>query len=219
MAHPNHRWPVALIALLAATVAGCSSTYYSAWQKLGYEKRDILVSRVEKARDEQTDAKQQFKSTLDEFKSLTGFSGGDLEAEYRKLNDSYTDCESEAADVTKRINSVDKVAQAMFTEWQSELDQYTDATLKADSAAKLAESRQRYAELLTAMRNSEASMAPVLDKFHNYVLYLKHNLNASAIGSLSTTAAGIDNNVQDLIKKMDSSIDEANAFVDHLKKS
>jgi hypothetical protein len=126
---------------------------------------------------------------------------------------------SEAADVTKRIDNVDKVAQAMFTEWQSELDQYTDANLKANSAKQLDESRQKYAQLLTSMRTSEASMKPVLDKFHDCVLSLKHNLNAAAIGSLSTTAAGIDGNVQELIKKMDSSIDEANQFIDHLKKT
>ncbi len=213
--------PRRLLCLTAVfvTVGGCADTYYKAWEKLGYEKRDILVSRVEKARDEQTDAKQQFTSTLDQFKALTGFKGGDLETEYDTLKSSYQDCESEAADVTKRIDSVDKVAQAMFTEWQGELDQYTDPALRADSAAKLAQSRQRYADLLAAMRRSEATMKPVLDKFNNYVLYLKHNLNAAAIGSLSTTAAGIDSNVADLVKKMDASIDQANTFIDNLKKT
>jgi len=206
------------VALVALPV-GCSTAYYDAWEKLGYEKRDILVSRVEKARDEQTDAKQQFASTLDEFKSLTGFNGGDLEAEYDKLNSSYTDCETEAASVSKKIRSVDKVANDMFVEWQGELDQYQDQSLRASSAQKLAESKQRYAELLAAMRKSEAAMTPVLAAFHDRVLFLKHNLNASAISSLSTTAAGIDTNVQDLIKQMDASIDQANAFIDNLKKT
>ena len=206
-------------AVVFAAAVGCTDTYYKAWEKLGYAKRDILVSRVEKARDEQTDAKKQFTSTLDQFKALTGFNGGDLEAEYNKLNASYTACKSEAAAVTKKINNVDSVAQAMFTEWTKELDQYTDASLKADSAAKLADSKQRYAGLLAAMRKSEASMGPVLDKFNNYVLYLKHNLNAAAIGSLSNTAAGIDNSVQDLVKQMNASIDEANTFVEHMKKA
>ncbi len=135
VASPRQRSFV-LVALLAAG-PGCADTYYKAWEKLGYEKRDILVSRVEKARDEQTDAKQQFTSTLDQFKALTGFNGGDLEAEYETLNSSYNDCETEAAAVTKRINSVDKVAQAMFAEWQAELDQYQDQGLRASSAQKL----------------------------------------------------------------------------------
>ena len=88
----------------------------------------------------------------------------------------------------------------MFGEWQGELDQYSDPKLKADSAAQLAQSRARYADLLTAMHHSEDAMQPVLAKFHDYVLTLKHDLNAAAIGSLSNTAAGIDANVQDLIK-------------------
>ena len=213
----NRATTVAAVALLAAV--GCADTYYKAWEKLGYAKRDILVSRVENARDEQTQAKKQFTSTLDQFKALTGFNGGDLEAEYNKLNASYQSCKAEAAAVTSRIDKVDGVAQAMFSEWQKELDQYTDATLKADSAAKLAESRQRYGELLAAMRKSEASMTPVLEKFNNYVLFLKHNLNAAAIGSLSNTAAGIDGSVADLVKQMNASIDEANTFVEHMKKS
>ena len=218
MSHTAPRRTIAFAALLAAAV-GCTDTYYKAWEKLGYEKRDILVSRVEKARDTQTDAKQQFTSTLDQFKALTGYTGGDLEAEYNTLNDSYAECESDAAAVTKRINSVDKVATDMFVEWQGELDQYQDQTLRASSAQKLDESKRRYADLLAAMRKSEAAMQPVLAAFHDRVLFLKHNLNASAISSLSTTAAGIDTNVQALIKQMNASIDQANAFIDNLKKT
>ena len=214
----NRRHTFCWAGLLAITV-GCSDTYYKAWEKLGYAKRDILVSRVEKARDEQTDAKQQFTSTLDQFKALTSFNGGDLEAEYNKLNASYQACDAEAKAVTKRIDAVDKVAQSMFTEWQGELDQYSDQSLKADSAGKLAESRARYGQLLSAMRQSEQSMQPVLKVFSDRVLYLKHNLNASAISSLSNTAAGIDQNVAQLVKQMNASIDEANTFIDHLKKS
>jgi hypothetical protein len=207
------------VALFLASAVGCMSTYYAAWEKLGYEKRDILVSRVEKARDEQTDAKKQFTSTLDQFKQLTGYNGGDLEAEYHKLDSSYQECVDEADEVTKRIDSVDKVAQAMFAEWQDELSQYTDPSLRASSAQKLDESRRRYAELLAVMRDSEAAMRPVLAVFKDHVLFLKHNLNASAISSLSGTVAGIDGSVQELIRKMDGSIDEANDFIDHLQKS
>ena len=205
--------------ILLFILTGCASTYYDAWEKLGYEKRDILVSRVEKARDEQTDAKQQFSSTLDEFKALTNFNGGDLEAEYHKLDASYTACKDEADAVGKRVDSVDKVAQAMFEEWSGELDQYHDQSLRDASAQKLDESKRRYAVLLASMRRSQASMQPVLDAFNDRVLFLKHNLNASAISSLSNTAGGIDTNVQGLIKQMNASIDEANSFIDHLKQT
>jgi hypothetical protein len=198
---------------------GCSSMYYAAWSKLGYEKRDILVSRVTEARDDQTAAKQQFKTTLDQFKELTGFTGGDLEAEYKKLKSSYESCQDRASAVSSKINSVDKVANAMFDEWTKELDDYHDASLRAASEQKLNDSKARYAQLLAAMRNSEAKMKPVLDAFEDRVHFLRDNLNAAAISSLSNTSAGINDDVQNLIKDMDASINEANAFIDNMKKT
>jgi hypothetical protein len=210
------RLPLTLILLAAG---GCATTYYKFWNELGYEKRDILVSRVEDAKQGQTAAKQQFTSTLDQFKQLTNFNGGDLEAEYKKLDSSYEECKTRAAAVSKEIVKVDKVANDMFAEWQKELADYHDDSLRASSAQKLDDSRQRYAQLLAAMRRSEASMQPVLDKFSDVVLELKHDLNASAISSLQKQQIDIDSSVQSLITDMNKSIDEANAFTENLKKS
>jgi hypothetical protein len=193
--------------------------YYAAWQKLGYEKRDILVSRVESARDSQQAAKEQIKTTYQRFQELTHYNGGDLEAEYNKINDAYESAQSRAQTVSKRIDSVDKVANDMFDEWQKELGEYQNQDLRRSSEQKLNESKQKYAQLLAVMRRSEQKMDPVLKAFHDQVLYLKHNLNAQAISSLSTTTAQIQSDIQSLIKDMDASISEANAFIDNLKKS
>jgi hypothetical protein len=198
---------------------GCSSMYYAAWQKLGYEKRDILVDRVADERDDQTKAKEQFKSTLDQLKELTNFNGGDLEAEYKKLKSSYDQCQSRATAVSDKIASVDKVANAMFDEWTKELDEYQDANLRAASEQKLNDSKARYAQLLTAMRSSESKMKPVLGAFHDRVLTLNDNLNAAAISSIQATSAQISTDVQNLIQDMDASINEANAFIDNMKKT
>lgn len=208
-----------LPALLLGTLLGCQSAYYAAWQKLGYEKRDILVSRVQDTAQAQTAAKEQFKTTLEQFKGITHFNGGDLEAEYNKLNGDYEECKSRADKVVNEIASVDKVATAMFEEWNSELSQYNDPNLKASSQQKLDESKARYKQLLAIMIKSADSMTPVLGKFHDQVLYLKHNLNASAIASLQGTSVEIDTNVQALIQQMDASINEAQAFIENLKKT
>jgi hypothetical protein len=53
-------------AVFILTVLGaCSSAYYKTMEGLGIEKRDILVDRVEDARDAQDDASEQFTSALD----------------------------------------------------------------------------------------------------------------------------------------------------------
>ena len=197
--------------------AGCTSAYYGTWEKLGWAKRDILVDRVKDAKEDQEAAKKQFQSALEQFQSITGFQGGDLEAKYKKLNNEYEACKGRADAVTKQVASVDETAQDMFKEWSKELAQYSDPNLRSKSEQQLNQSKQRYQELIAAMRKAESSMQPVLKAFGDQVLFLKHNLNAQAIASLQTTSAQIDQNVQALIKDMEASISEANEFISQMK--
>ena len=68
------------------------------------------------------------------------------------------------------------------------------------------------------MKQASGKMDPVLSAFHDQVLFLKHNLNAQAIASLQTTAAGIEQDVAALIKDMENSIKEADAFINQMDK-
>ncbi len=58
-------------------------------------------------------------------------------------------------------------------------------------------------------------MYPVLIKLKDYVLYLKHNLNAKAIGSLSGEMVSIEKDVEKLIRDMNVSIKEAESFINN----
>lgn len=204
---------VVFAAVIAFTTGGCKSAYYGMWDKLGWAKRDILVDRVKDAKEEQEGAKKEFANALEQFKALTGYQGGELEAKYKKLDGEYQSCESRAADVRKRIKAVDTVAQDLFAEWQKELGDYDNADLKRSSEQKLRETRQRYDQMYSAMKNAESKMDPVLKAFKTQVLYLKHNLNAQAIASLQTQVSGIQGDVEKLIKDMDASINEASSFI------
>jgi hypothetical protein len=101
----------------------------------------------------------------------------------------------------------------MFREWDQELAQYSSETLRAASAEQLSVTRQRYRELMEAMKTAEASMKPVLTAFEDQVLFLKHNLNARAIASLQTTVTELETEISQLIAEMNASIDQANAFI------
>jgi hypothetical protein len=202
-----------IILLLSGCAGGCSNTYYSAMEKVGIHKRDILVDRVEGARDAQTEAQDQFKSALDQFASVVEMKETDLKKAYEKLNDEYLDCEKASKSVSDRIDKVENVSQALFEEWQEELDQYENKTLQASSRQQLRETKSRCRDMLASMRDAEKSMAPVLRTFHDNVLFLKHNLNAQAIGSLRTEFSGLKDNIQTLISRMNASIAESNAFI------
>ena len=207
--------PCTILAVAVALTFGssCRSTYYSTMEKFGVHKRDILVDRVEEGREEQEAAKEQFQTTYERFKELTGVDGGELEDVYERLNDEYEDCDDRAAAVRERIDSIESVAADLFSEWQGELDEISSPDLRKKSAMQLDETRSRYERLITAMKQAESRMEPVLVAFRDQVLFLKHNLNAQAISSLQTTVIEIEGDVTKLIEEMKQSIAEADAFI------
>ncbi len=202
-----------LVLLTSLLLAACSTAYYGAMEKVGFHKRDILVHRIEKAREEQDEAKEQFQTALEKFSALTQFHGGDLQDKYEELAAAYEASADKAEAVRKRIADIEDVAEALFEEWQEELAQYHDPSLRAQSARRLAETRRRYQRLIAAMKRAAAKMDPVLAMFHDRVLFLKHNLNARAIASLQGELDRIEDDVATLIKEMERAIAEADSFI------
>jgi len=210
------RLPTFSFIVAVLLLAGCSSAYYAAWEKLGVEKRDLLVDRVEDAQEAQEDGKEQFASALEQFRSVVEFDGGDLENYYDKLNSELEDSRDAAEEITTRINDVQSVAEDLFSEWQAELKEYTNESFRRDSAAKLKETQSQYDKLIKSMRKAEASIEPVLSVLNDNVLYLKHNLNARAIASLKGELATVNQNVDKLLANMQVAIDESNSFINSL---
>lgn len=204
---------------VAACVAlsGCQSAYYGAWEKLGVEKRDILVDRVENAKESQEEAQEQFVDALEEFSALINFNGGELEDVYDELNGEFQDSQAAAADVTARIDKVESVAEALFSEWEDELEKYDSDKLRRSSAEKLRATRRQYETMIKAMRKAESRMEPVLTALQDNVLYLKHNLNASAVGALEGELKTIQQDVSRLINEMKASVAESDAFIRTMK--
>lgn len=205
-------------ALFVVALSGCQSTYYSAMEQVGVHKRDILVDRVDSAKEAQVEAQEQFKDALEQYKSVVNFDGGELEPLYNRLEAEYDDSKSAAEAVTSRINRVEDVAEALFEEWQVELEQYNNARLRSQSERQLKDTRTRYKKLLSSMRRAERRMQPVLVALNDNVLFLKHNLNARAIGALKGELATIRQDVDTLIKDMQSAINESDRFIKTLEK-
>ncbi len=202
-----------LIAVAAVLLAGCTNPYYSAMEKVGIHKRDIMVDRVEGARNAQTDAQEQFSSALEQFESVVSLEETDLKKAYDKLNDEYEDCVSIAEKVSDRIAGVESVSDALFDEWEDEIKLYQSRELARSSKQQLSATRQRYREMIGHMQEAEKSMQPVLRLFRDNVLFLKHNLNAQAIGSLQGEFDGLESEISRLIERMNDAIESSNEFI------
>lgn len=213
--HPVSLSIIMLLALLL--MPGCQKAYLGALESVGIPKRDVLVSRVEDAQESQQEAKEQFSSALEAFRATIAVEGGELEETYDRLNREYKRSENDAEAVSERIEEVEGVAEALFDEWEDELDEITNSTLRADSRRKLSATRDRYGDLMSAMRRAESKMEPVLIQFRDQVLFLKHNLNARAIASLDGELASIELDVDRLIRDMERSIDEAADFISSMR--
>ncbi|SFP80165.1 Protein of unknown function [Nitrosomonas cryotolerans] len=201
-----------------SSLLACSSVQYGILEKVGIPKRDVMVYRVEKARDTQEETKAQFKSALAQFTAVTNFKGGDLETIYNQLNSEYEASVSKAQEVSKRIADIEDIAQALFSEWEQEITQYNNISLKHSSQNKLNATKTHYRQLLSLMKSAETKIKPVLRVFSDHVLFLKHNLNARAIASLKGELGIMKADVSSLITSMEKSIHEANAFINTMEK-
>ncbi|WP_028322077.1 DUF2959 domain-containing protein [Desulfatiglans anilini] len=206
--------------ILAAVIfglSGCSSMYYGTMEKLGVHKREIMVDRVKAARDTQNEAKEQFLTAMGQYKRVVNFQGGDLEKEYDRLNATLQRSEAKAGEVRARIRSVEDVSEALFSEWRSEIKHYTSDTLRRSSQQKYDLTKQKYAELITAMKRAESRLEPALVPLRDQVLFMKHNLNAMAIAGLSRELISVETNVDELVNEIEVSVAQADAFIASLE--
>ena len=134
------------------------------------------------------------------------------------LNKEYQQSENKAQSVRDRIASVENVSEALFKEWTAELKEYSSAALRQKSQKQLTQTRTHYAQLIKAMKRAETKMDPVLAKFKDQVLFLKHNLNAQAIASLKSELVSVEGNIESLIKELNASIKEADSFIASMAK-
>jgi len=187
--------------------------YYRTKESFGQHKRDLVVVRVEEASDSLQETKIQFLDALERFKSVVHVESGTLEDKYKLLKQQFDFCAMRSEVVANKVRAIEEVSDALFQEWEAELKEYTNRSLRAQSRQQLKLSKQHYTRLIKAMHKAEQKIQPVLGAFRDQVLFLKHNLNANAIAALQQEFSEIALDISQLIQAMEKSISEANHFV------
>jgi len=189
------------------------TVYYSARESIGEHKREIVVYQVEQACVSLKETRDEFEDALERFKNLVHVNEAGLEHKYNRLNRQYQFCRSKSDAVSAKIKAIQEVSEALFVEWESELNEYTNRALRNSSKQQLKSARKNYARLIKAMQRAESKIQPVLAAFKDQVLYLKHNLNARAIAALQHEFIEISIDISQLIQAMEQTIAEASQFV------
>lgn len=188
------------------------------WKKLAITSVTSWWIAFKKQKESQEEAQEQFSSALEEMQALLAFDGGDLEDAYNKAKDEYESAQSAADEVGSRIDKVEDVAEALFEEWEAEIQEISKASLRRNSTNKLNETERSYNSLVKGMRRAEAKMPPILTAMKDNMLYLKHNLNAQAIGAIKGEFNSLQSDISSLISEMNKSIAESNKFIEAMEK-
>src|ERR1044071_8082343 len=170
----NGAWVAMMLAACVLLTMGCRSVIYSTYEKFGVYKRDLLKKRVIAARNEEKEAGEQFKDALTKMRERYGSSGSNLEKTYDKLKSEYDGSVAKADAVRKRVRDMETVAADLFREWETEIKEISSESMRSSSRDQLRQTRERYEEMHRALKRAEQSMEPVLVKFRDHVLYLKH---------------------------------------------
>ncbi len=210
---------VLCLLVLAVLATGCSTVKYEALEQVGIYKRDILVDRVEDARDSQSETREELLAAYEELNLLIGEDGGELERQYKRLNRKVERSRDAIADLDDHLAAIDKVSADLFEEWREELGQYSSQSLRRDQEQKLRESQTQFASLRQRMQVARDRVDPVMAVLNDNVLYLKHSLNAQALDALRGEATALEGKVDALIRDMQAAIDEADAFIQRMRAS
>jgi ElaB/YqjD/DUF883 family membrane-anchored ribosome-binding protein len=198
--------------------SGCSKAYFSVMEKLGYPKRSLMISSVEDAQKSQQAAKEEFKDALESYRAVLNVKGAKLEEKYKLLRGQLESCEGRARDVSKRISSVEQVSDALLSEWEKEIGQYSNQQFAEASKSQLREAKTKANALISAMKRAESRLNPALQPLRDNVLFLKHNLNARAIAGLNDERIEIEDSVSTLITDLERAISEADRFIADMNK-
>lgn len=203
--------------VLMIVLSGCASVQYSALEKVGIHKRDILVDRVEDARDAQSETREQLVSAYDELSALVGHEGGELEEKYERLSKEVERSRKATEELDEHLSDIDRVSEDLFDEWESELDLYSSAALRSDQERKLAQARRQFLMMRDRMQIARNRVDPVMAVLTDNVLFLKHSLNAQALSALRGQASVLEGQVDALIRDMQVAIEEADAFINRMR--
>lgn len=194
-------------------VGGCRSTYYKIWEKLGKEKRDLLVSDVNAVKKSQEETSEHFRDALTRLHDAYGKPNTKLQTYYEKLKSDDERAREQAAALEKRIERMNTTANDLFREWEGEIKEFTDADFKAKSRANLERSQVRFKALSQSLKQSTNRMKPLLARLHETTIFLKHNLNAQSLGGLKGEKKDIERSLEELERQMKASQREADEFL------
>ena len=198
------------------SLTSCSTLYYNTWELLGKEKRDVLKMNMEDVDDQQKDVEEKVSDTLALIRKNYNFKEGKLEATYDRMKEDYEDAKSLADDYSEQVQKTIDIADDLFDEWEDEAKELSNANYRTTSLKQLRQTKASFKRSEKSMRRVENSLNKLLKSYNDQVVYLKHSLNAKAVGNLKAELSEIKRNIEILSSRIEKSKQQNLEFLNRL---
>ncbi len=205
------RWTTAAMVLLL--LSGCASTYLSVWETLGFQRRDLLVARVENAREGADASVAAFERVLDDMMPIAMRDAPVADTRFAALDAAFRDAQDSARRLSSEIEQVETVSQGLFLEWESELAKSRDSDHKRNEQRELATSRQAYNTLIGQFRSAEVGFSPTLNTVRDSIRVLQRNRAEPRSQEDRNALLSLRGDVDRLASELRRAIAVANDFV------
>lgn len=205
---------IILVLIGLVFISSCSTLYYSFWEKLGKEKRDLLKSNISKMNTEQNEVKKSLDEVMQEIRKKYPTNNKELESFYDHYSSEYDQMSKRSESLKERGQKVDEIANDLFKEWEAEIEQLENEKYKVDSQSKLNETKKSYRALISQAHSVEMNMDKILAKMKDQTLYLKHNLNAASLNSFKSAIFDIKEEMAQLTQEIEKATGKAEKFLE-----
>jgi ElaB/YqjD/DUF883 family membrane-anchored ribosome-binding protein len=199
-----------LVFVVVVFMTGCGGAYKAS----GQYKRDLLLNRIEKAKQCHERAKNQFEVVLANYADIIDANAGDIRTEYNKLNRECKRARKIAKEISQRVKDVEDIGKPMFRNWEDELAEYNNEAIRRSSEEQLDLTRRNYLKCVHSIKSCQGKVEGVLASLNDQMLFLSHNLNSKALSAFKKNTASLKSEVGALVKQMQAGIKEAETFID-----
>lgn len=194
----------ALMAALMISTLGVAEA-----QTAGLKNADKLVYRAQQTTSSIRAANLQVKKTLESYNYIVEGKAQDPKAEYKKLGKDIDKCMSAREDVRAKADSMQKVADKYFGEWEESLAGFNSEDMRAKSEGRMNETKENYNKIFEAGGKAGEDFEAFIGALNDQVLYLGQNLNPGGISELTDEAEALNKQAGDFFKSIDETIQVA----------
>lgn len=211
------RWlsPALLIPLLVA-LSGCQSVR-SAAERFGVDRRDALVESLDKTDQGLLEVHQSFSNAKTELDEFAGQYEIPLRERHERLSEQYVSCEEALDDARVEIRDLEDAARQFFLDWETELFEYSNPTVRNASRLQLNETREKYETVAVRLKKAEEVALATLDEFRDYLSFMRHNLNDEAFAALREPGVDLSSRMADLLTELAAAVDASHRLAEALR--